>query len=232
MRPPLLLVALPLLVSCAETHSTGVALGDIYAHVAVGASGSGVAEARVELRVGGALSDTFLVLDGDDALYVEALGERAAMSRVRGAMGTPFYQAGRLPDALDTEYVIAFERGAASGAPNSVIHMPEPLELTTSATSFSRASETLVVSWAPGTAGDALIWRVEGACVRSMGGPLPPDAAMLVLDSARIVVDDTSVSCDVEVTVIREREGTLDPAFAGGSAFGRQVRWTTVRSTP
>ena len=223
------------LVACESVDSTTVTTAGLYANITATADGSGSTRTTAILKVGGATSNTYVDLIEPDSLEATQGEETQTMSKV--SVGDyREYVADFEVDAVDTEFAIAFLREVDEGAPNSVVQLPAPFELTepSADTPFSRDEDDIVVSWdviddSPMRAditGDCFF--ADGIDVDVDDGTARFSAASL--ESYEDMADET---CDAVITVWRTRAGDVDPNYGeGGAVSGVQVRSVTVVSGP
>jgi hypothetical protein len=217
-------------VACNETvDSSDVRTGGVYPEIEVTADGSGDSSVRVELKVGGASSNTYLELRGDDELKVR-VGDTTKTMRESGNG----YVASFPEDAEGTEFEISFLRGEEDeSAPLSKVALPAPFELSLGAREFSRADDDVELSWTPEGSED-VGWAIEGDCIQKDDGSTPDDGeGTLAKGTIDTFESDKDKSCSVELQLTREQYGDLDEAFEkGGRIVARQVRTKSFTSTP
>jgi hypothetical protein len=139
-------------------------------------------------------------------------------------------------DAADTHYVINLTRASDTSAPNSNVTLPAPFTIAapTSAASFSRASDSITVSWSAAGSSDKMALAVSGGCINEYDQVLTGDSGTATISSGSLKnLVDGSQNCQVTLKLSRQRSGTLDPAYGyGGSIVAAQVRSVTFQSTP
>jgi hypothetical protein len=209
--------------------SSDVRTRGVYPEIEITADGSGDSTVRVELKVGGANSNTFLELRGDDELEVR-VGDTTKTMRESGDGYVVTFPV----DAEGTEFEIAFLRGDEDeSAPSSVVALPAPFELSLSAREASRESDDLEYTWSP-EGSESVGWRIEGDCIKSDDGSTPDDGENTLAKGTIETFDsDKDESCSVDFELTREQNGELDDAFEkGGRIVARHVRTESFTSTP
>lgn len=223
----------------------------------VGTSGTDI---RADFRIPGSeiLADD-VNLNGGDRLIAKRIRPLSLEERTRvmfehaGWFGLYAYGVGFPGDDKDTVFEIALDRSATGhlSAHDSSVTLPTPFELdwvddpvamTAAPEPFSRSSPTpFFVVWDPFDApdfepGDAFGYEVSGSCIETRRGAIDWQGGEDVLELTEILEDrdppDDGKSCTIRVELTLSRTGTIDPAFAGGSFVGEQVRVLKLRSTP
>jgi len=223
-------------MACEVTSSADLKTSGIDAEMTVTANDAQSSELEVILLPGGD-DDPFnrVELNGGDALYGEAAGERKKLSG--GTLGV--YRATFGTAAADTRFVISLERALdeEEDAPNSVGSLPAPFTLGALAkTAYSRA-EDLVVEWSPSGLGDPMSLEISGNCVSSASGRLTiaNDSGSFTVPANQLQAtsSDGMGTCEATLTVKRLRHGDADEALNQESSLTLQhVRTTTFSSTP
>ncbi|HET8934946.1 MAG TPA: hypothetical protein VFN67_15970 [Polyangiales bacterium] len=221
---------LVLSAACKETVDSGdVRTSGVYPEIEVTANGSGDSTVRVELKVGGSNSNTYLELRGDDELEVTVGDTKKSMKESGNG-----YVATFPVDAEGTEFKIAFLRGDEDeNAPESKVALPAPFELTLDQTEASRADDELKYTWDP--AGDGNIgWEIDGDCIKKDEGSTPDDGSnKFGKDDIDTFESDKDKTCSVQLQLVREKTGHVDAAFEkGGHIVARHVRTKSFTSTP
>lgn len=229
--------ALTLSVSgCAESVESDDVLTDgIYAILRAVATDDDGLRATAILLVGGAGSNTYVMLTGDDALTATADGETSRL--IAQNLGDIYQYNGELAaNAVDTEVVFRFERTIDDGAPDSRCTMPAAFEITAPVDGdvFSRAEDDLVITWTPGSDDDPLQLEVDGSCIQDLVVTIDEDTGSHTIPAGTIEsFAEPAEACEITIRLSRERSGTLDPAFGeGGRVTCSQLRETSFRSDP
>lgn len=222
------------LLACSDIASEDLHTSGIYADILVSADGSGDSEVSAVLRAGGALSTTFVELTGDDQLTATYKEETKALTQT--SLGTLHSFSASFDSAdVGTDYLVALERSVDAGAPDTVIQLPEPFELTElEITEFSRSGEDLTIEWTPSGEGDPMYITVDGDCFLLWSEDISGDPGTFTVEAGSLeAVGETATNCEATVSLRRVRSGTLDSGFGeGGSALGQQERELTIQSTP
>lgn len=227
--------ALALATGCESVSSTDVLTSGIYADLSATSDGVQTHTLAV-LRTGGATSNTFVNLEGDDILTVTAQGETQEL--LESYIGDIFaYAADFDLSAADTEFVFALERSIDDGAPDSRCTLPEPFDATSPVadSALSRGQADLTVSWTPAGQADEIRVIVEGDCLWRHVEDVDGDPGTIVIpaDTLASIDENNPQACDATVTIQRLRMGALDPAYGeGGTIYGIQAREVPFRSDP
>ena len=216
--------------ACSQTDSDGVLTTAVHANFTLSAKGDGTSLASGTLRVGGSDSLNYLNLVGDDRLTATIDGTERAMGEVE-LLDVISYTATFDEDAADTAVTFALERSIDAGAPSSTVTLPAPF--TAQGPASGSRGEDLQITFSAASQ-DPMAWEVHGPCVTAAQGTVPTAAESVTIGADMIVAvgGQEAETCDIEVTVTATRQGTLDPAFEGGTIVGEQARTVTVSSTP
>jgi hypothetical protein len=210
-------------VGCDEVKSEDVDTSGIYADISVTGNAGGSALATAVLRVGDATSTAFVELTAGDALTA---ADGATTLEMQDAEILEFHSYNALFDTSEAEtvYTIALARDGKEAAPATTATLPAPFELTNPPSSVSGSVDT-VLTWEPSGTDDAMMLTVLGDCIDPYATDLD-DAGTFTIGAGTLAKSASadSSTCDVTVTLARSRAGTLDPAFGGGVALGRQTR--------
>jgi hypothetical protein len=232
------LLACAALAGCQSVDSADIATRGLYADLAVEATGDGQSGVSAELRVGGDLSNVCVDLSGGDRLVASAGTASRTMTRHQDLLGRIGYEAILPTDAEGTEVRVAFQRPPDLGesAPDSAATLPAGFAITAPApgTSHSRGA-ALTVAWQPARP-DRMWLEVSGFCIAPELLEVPPGATSVTVGASQLRAFDRPPpgdSCDVELVLVRAREGYVDPAYGKGGSFqARQVRSLSIVSTP
>jgi hypothetical protein len=218
-------------VACSESvESTDIRTSGIYPEIVVTATGNGSSVVEVQLKVGGASSNTFLDLKGEDTLEATAGG----VTKTLDETSSETYRASFAVDAEGTEFEVAFLRGDADeNAPSSTVTLPAPFELAVEVTEASRTMDDFNFTWEPPGSG-SVSWDVSGDCIISEDDDTPDDgAATIPAGTMESFESEAQDSCTVNLALVRSDSGSIDPAFTeGGSIVAQQVRGETFTTTP
>jgi hypothetical protein len=234
----LLLAALGCLAcaGCTDISSSDLKTQGMTAHFAITADGTGATTSTAILNVDTNATD-FVQLVSGDALVTNVATQSAPMSATNVG-GIITYTAGFTgQDAAGTQYTVAFNRAAGNtSAPSSTVAIPQPFTLQSlSAQTFSRANDSITVSYGAAGQADAMSWSISGNCLNILAGTnLSGDPGTFVIAKGALVSSAAggNQNCQATLTVSRTRLGTLDPSFGGGSISGIQQRTLTFTSTP
>lgn len=222
--------------ACSDnTPSTNVRTSGVRAELTIVAEDRGMGEASARLRVGGALSNTFLDLAGGDRVDVEVAGRTTALLPRRGVIEPPAYAA--KVAGLAAGAVVAFKltRPADTSALGSTVTLPEPIALITPKPSEPVSSKAPVVATWKAVPGSDVRWTAQGTCIDEGSGTVIDDVGRVEvpLPAARRFDAGSAPPCDVTLVFERWATGSLDPAFGeGGSVLAVQRRTRVVRWSP
>ena len=222
-------VALGGLACSQQVDSTDVRTTGIYADMLVRAAGNGKSDVQVDLRVGGASSNTHLAIKGTDKLTATSGAVTKVLGKSDNVYVTTFDG-----DAADTPFTVAFTRGPDDiSAPNSSVTLPEPFTIAGIAQTVSR-QVGFTATWQAGTKGEPMIWVLKGDCLVAQAGSFS-DAGQTVVSPSQLVpqVGQEAATCNASFCLERDRSGTLDPAFGeGGVITAAQNRCAAFLSAP
>jgi hypothetical protein len=87
--------------------------------------------------------------------------------------------------------------------------------------------ESLTVYWDPTFPGDDVDVHVEGVCIENQSIFAAPDDGEYTFDSVNA---DPAVGgdCELDVTVVRNIEDAVNPAYQGGYTVSRRHYYTTI----
>lgn len=186
------------------------------------------------LTVGGSEPATYIALDVDDTLTTTVGEESLEMSELTIG-GIITYIAAFDVTAVDSSFTIAFDHPLDGGALNNTVTLPPPFDLTVadSVTSFSRSAEDLALVWTGDSAGDPMHLHAAGDCIEDYDQDMTDEGTATIPAGALVPVEGLELeTCDVTVTVVRVRLGTVDSAWYGGDIEGDQQRAVTISGTP
>jgi hypothetical protein len=220
MHKQLLLVAALALssVACsATTSSRNIRTAGVVALIDVTSQSENQAVVQTKLVVGGANSNTHVVLEGGDRLYAESAGQRQDMNSVsEGAYEAKFATSGG-------EYTVGLNRDVDTPAPNNKGTMPPPFEITSQFddSPISRAKGEVTVTWSPSGGGATVKVSIEGDCVvpadYDVGGD--PGTFTIAPKLIKAWMSQEKDNCNVNITVERTVTGSTDPALDSDSRF-------------
>jgi hypothetical protein len=223
---------------CTSLQSQNVKTTGMQAIIYVVADGSGASKASAQLNVGNNITD-FVDLSGGDKFVASAGGQSKDMSRI-SLLGTVSYEATFSGlDSGGTTYTVALDRTTDVSAPSSTCTMPNPFTISapTSSSTFSRALDDIVVTYASGGTHDTMSWSAGGDCVRGMvSGTVSNDSGTFTIAKGTLVPinpsPQTPTTCQAHITLTRSRPGQLDSHYgSGGSITAQQTRTVNFSST-
>lgn len=235
-RSFILFIAFLALAGCAKTDSENVKSKGISAGISVVADGRGDTDVWTTLEVGNGLFATQLTLSSSDHLLAYANG----ITKVMKYDGFPLlvaYQATFPFDDEDTEFRVEFNREQDVSAPNSTVTLPAPFSIT-SAKGVTYAKDAIVsVNWEPAYTPDRMLVDYNVNCTGSDGGKHPASytvgaddngqrdiSVAEILANASPGFSDSSKGCSMEITVMRQRTGTIDPHYGEGGQISAEQR--------
>ena len=234
MRPALL--TLPLLFACESVDSTDVETSGMYADIRATASGDGQTATTVTLRVGGAASNTYVQLNGDDTLTA-TFGDESQQMGDNHLGDAWWYSAWFDVEQEDSTFTFSLERTTSESAPASTASLPALFEIAApeADTAYSRTGDDITVSWSPSGTQDEMVLQVGGDCAWTFDQEITGDPGVAVVEAGSVTSPDGRVdeTCTGQITLIRRRVGTIDPAFGeGGLSYGQQTRVLDIMLEP
>jgi hypothetical protein len=224
-----LFIAAALAAGCKTTSSTDLATDGISADILVSATSVLASSVRVQMSPGDVAVPTDVVsLDGGDALYAEAGGQRKQM----GA-GNRDYETTFGTGLADTAFRIILDRARPDqvDAPDSLGTLPAPFGLVDLGGADISQTQDLVLTWSPSGTPDRMVLEIAGSCVEDRAITIDGDPGSLMLSAATLMPETIPSSCLVTLTLHRERTGVVDANLNPGSTFLlEQVRKTTFTS--
>jgi hypothetical protein len=245
LRRGLVLVGALCVASCQSVSSEDVRTAGIYAELDLSNTQSDQVTAAATLLTGGRLSNTSLSLTGNDRLVVYVGDTPHVMV---GRSGTVAYPSGytvtfRHPD-VDTQVRIAFERGSQDvSAASSQVLLRRHFTMTPPPQSeYSRANDTLQVTWAPSDSTQRISWILSGDCIVQQFADSVPNTGAVQFPPGTLTkrrpqdyptgpatIND---QCPAVLEVAQRDDGQLDPAFGGGFIRASQLQVATFSSVP
>jgi hypothetical protein len=219
-------VAAALAAGCKTTSSADLRTDGISASINVSATSGSASNVRVQMSPGDGVTPFDAVkLEGGDALFVQAAGQRKQM----GASGSD-YEANFGTAAAETPFQVIFDRARPDDvdAPNSTGTLPMPFDIASPRGGTFSQSQDVIMSWSPSGTPDTMTLQIEGSCVedRSISIPADPGSFTLPLEYETI-----PSGCLVTLTLHRSRVGVVDSNLNSGSTFTlEQVRTTMFGS--
>ena len=217
------------LTGCSDSTGGGTPTSEISPAFSVSAVPNGITFVFGRLEAEGFAS---VRLPDSDALVVTAAGQLKQMRWTVDPLGGGQYAASLTQLDGGTVVNVALSRSDDGDAPSSVVTMPPSLELSSPVAGTSvTAGQDLLVSWAPSGTPDLMqvVMRTV-VCDRTGAGNTiittlvgDPGDVTVQVDPSLLPPLASGEECEVDVQVQRLTEGTVDPAFAGGTFVGRQL---------
>jgi len=225
-----LIVSAGLLSACsASTSSRNIRTAGVVALIDVTSQAPGQSSLDTELVIGGANSNTNVILEGGDALSADAAGQHQPL----GVQGKGEYGA-RFPTS-EGEFVVALARDVDAPAPNSRGTLGPAFDIAAIDRPISRATDALTITWTPVDAEAQVEIELEGDCLIHEQRSLGPDSgsASFAPATLRAWKKQETQTCPVMAKVTRTRLGTTDPALDPDSRFRlSHVRTLRFSSAP
>jgi hypothetical protein len=213
-----------------EVESTDIRTSGIFPEVDVRADGNGSSRVQVRLKVGGAASNTFLELVGDDQLTATAENVTRPLDSSGGVSYATTFQT-----EAPGPFVISFLRGMDDvSAPATTVDLPTPFTVTLATRELSRATGDLTFTWTPAGGSGNIESILSGSCINLLVDTIPDDGtATITRDQIHASNPSATETCTVTLSLTRQQSGQVDPAFTeGGKVVARQVRAATFTSMP
>lgn len=221
-----------LVVGCsATTSSRNIRTAGVVALIDVTSEREGEAMVATELVIGGASSNTYMILEGSDRLTASIGSDTRVMTAVDEGEYEARFALG------EGDVTVAFERDGDDDAPSSrgAIGPGFAIKALPEETPVSRDKDVLELSWTPVDPQANVSVELAGDCVirerRELGG----DAGRFRLERGELRAwkKKRADTCAVDVEVTRTRRGTTDPALDSDSRFSlHQVRRARFISAP
>jgi hypothetical protein len=170
------------------------------------------------------------VLGTGDELVAIADGEERSMDAIEdGVYETSFSVADE-----DTEFAVELRRDVDEDSTGNAGTLPAPFEITSDfPDAVSRMDDDLEITWAPSGSSDDMDLAIEddvGGCLRfdedeNLGG----DSGTHVVAAGTLESsdDEAAETCDLDVTLTRTRNGSVDSGLDRESRFELMQRRTT-----
>jgi hypothetical protein len=234
MRIPVIVaVAAVSIVACTKVESSSIKTAGMSAQFSITADGSGKSFAVAALFVDDNITDR-VDLSAGDVLSASAAGQTATLQR-QNVLSILTYDGTLSVDAPGTVFTIAFTRANDTSAPNSTCTLPDAFTPVAPTGAKSRASDDVVITYAPSGSSDSMAWKATGDCIAAQsiqaiaGDPGTFTIPKGTLQSASMMAG----TCNLAIQITRTRNGKLDPAYGhGGTITAIQSRSITFSSTP
>ena len=226
---------------CSKTESEHVKSSGLSAVIEVSGAGNGTTEVQVELRVGNRLTGTLVELTGGDRLLAHANGETKQLRKDENLFDIKYETTFDFNDE-GTQFRIELDRPSAVSAPNSTAILPLAANITLPLAGETVARNApLTVAWEPAFTPDHIRIRFQTECTGSTGGIYRKEVNKGSNDNGSYTINTSELNtldpalnpnfntCELTITVYRERDGSLDPGYGdGGVIHGIQRRSITV----
>jgi hypothetical protein len=214
---------------CKSTSSTDLATDGISADIRVSATSASATNVRVEMSPGtGVVPFDVVKLEGGDALYAEAAGQRKQL-----AAGGLDYETTFATGAAETPFRVILDRKRTDqvDATESTGTLPAPFDLRDLGGGSISQAQDVLLAWAPSGTADRMTLGIQGGCVEDQTLAIDGDPGTYALTTGTLDPETTRPSCIVTLTLRRSRRGVADPNLNAGSSFSlEQVRTTTFYS--
>lgn len=225
------------MIACTDVKSSSVMTDGMFLDYSVVTLGEGFgSEALVVLKVGGVTSTTFVDLDAGDQLAVSTVDESKTLNHSQLGVWHSYTNTFSA-DTVDSEFSLAFDRADLDSAPSSVAVLPDEFSITEPVEDavFSRSADAgeLVIKWDNESTYPMSI-SVDGDCFSGYNAVDDSDAGTHIIPLSYFSDNEYNSldSCSAEISVQRQRVGSLDPAFGGGQVYGAQKRTVKIRIDP
>lgn len=204
----------------AEEDSCNVETAAVYVEYEITEDGDGEARARATFWTGDSPGGTYLTLGKcGDAISVN--GEQLSLTGWE-----PEYYDGEVP--LEEVYEFVFDREdrslTSSVSVRPPVHVEAPLD-----GKFAR-DEGIGVRWGDNDSGEIGL-RIDGECIEPYKDSVVDDGRHLLPGGSLDPYRNDSERCRVDLSLVREIEGSLHPDLRG-EVVGRSVGETRFVSTP
>ena len=221
--------------ACKTTESDSILTRGMFASITATAEGTGSTTVSASLFLGPPSDLIFIDLVGGDQLIAHQDTQSKVMSEQIILNIVSHYATFSIDDE-DALFEVEFRREVDPGAPSSTVTLPARFTLGTVPASVSR-NAAFGVNWTgTGVSTDEMQWSADGACIEAASGLIVGDPGSVTMPAGTFrkrAGNNIADTCQVKVTVTRERDGDVDLAFGeGGTATGVQTRSVTFTSTP
>lgn len=206
------------LLGCKETTSSEfIRTGGIAALISATAESGDSSKVHVELRVGGAQSNTYVILQGGDDLTAKVGTETKDLQAVdEGVYEGTFANGGKV------DITVSLDRDEDEDAPDSIATLPASFTIAQPQPEdvLSRADDGLFIAWTPVENAEGTI-NLSGVCIANASYSVSGTAGMLVVNKGELKSFDEMKpeSCTVDIDISFQRQGAADPAFDEESYF-------------
>jgi len=199
-----------------EAHVTVAAFDDIQAGVVM------------TLHESAGLESDFYELALDEEITVTIPG--FVISLIASKLDSqPVYTASVPIPATDADFIVSLNRDPPDKtADDSRVSLPLAFDLTAPG-AFSRGSDDMEVTWSVFDQADPLTLEINGPCIDTYQAEVSDIGAVVIPAGS---VTGTGESCPAELTLTRQRFGTVDHAFGSGSVVAFQQRGLALTANP
>jgi hypothetical protein len=214
------------------TSSSNIKTGGIAALIDVYADSDTTATVHVKLVVGGSDSNTYVTLEGKDALSATADKTTKTLEQVDPGI----YEAKFSDVGEDSKFSVLFDRPDDVTASDNTGTLPAPYTIDAPTPDLSRMTDDLPISWSPESS-DSMEATFDGSCIFIYDKDLSDTGMYTVpaggLDSTGDPSSKTNPpeTCDIKLSMDRKRDGSADAKFDRESWFRlhqrRSVKFTS-----
>jgi len=236
------LLALGLLSGCCqEPVDSDIGTDSIHAAMLLKCTEDGTTSVETVLSVSeGIGADIYLT--GGDELIATANGQSQTLTEEKLLFNVVRYVTEFDFDDPGAEFTISLERPNYTPAPNSHVTLPERIAIQTPQPdeSFTH-EESITLAWEPSGTPDEVNVQFAMSC-RSGDESSAGTRYFTVADSgsASYTVEDllsgqelgANASCDVTITLARQKSGSLSPEYRGGKIVSRRESSVSVEIVP
>lgn len=227
---PTVLAIAALGAGCSAVDSADLATHTLEARVEVTTFGGRDAQVSVQLihAGGGPFSSSVRLTEGDALTAFGPVGARSLFGS--GGFGVVSYSNSVTLDGGPARVRVALDRPLHDPAPSTVVDLPPPFEIDPGRRStFDFDFDVIPISWSH-RGPDAMQLDVSGWCIHDFQRHLGWDEGFTLIEPGMLDArsDWGGAPCELTVRLQRTRAGFVDPALAGGEAWGTQVRETSV----
>ena len=238
MMISLSILSVGLSVGCESAESEDIRTSGMYPNMSIVSDGAS-SQADVIIRVGGPTSNTFVNLTSGDTLTV-AVNDDQPVTMTENNLGDYYQYSATLNETEeDTQFTFALTRENDDSAPESIVTLPAPFSISSplSENLFSRENDDVVVTWEPSGQGDSMTLYLGGDCIEDYSDASLDDTGSHTISAGTLALDEEDdqfdSSCSVDVTIRRNRVGTVDAVFDEGVLLtATQVRSSSFQSEP
>jgi hypothetical protein len=217
---------------CCCTNSGDLKTSGIGLGVTVTAESAEASRVGVDVFASGDVLNVVELTSGD-TLSAEANGTTVGLVRTDHG----HYVADFATGAANTQFRVGLMRSPPdTSAPNSSGTLPAPFDVQSLRAQYSRG-QALQIAWSPSGTPDAMRIELSSNCISGVNGSflVPSDPGVFTIAGNTLKLSDPAhaTTCDVAVTLRRQRRGTADASLNASSTFLlEQMRYTSFQSTP